>query len=60
MAASLEVINHLVAHRFAEEIGVEDEIWFVEYGNPRLAIWRRVDDENDDGNHESLIEETSA
>jgi hypothetical protein len=41
LAASLEVINHLVAHRFAEELGVEDEIWFVEYTNPMLAIWRK-------------------
>jgi hypothetical protein len=41
LAASLEVVNHLVAHRFAEEIGVEEEIWFLEYNNPRLAIWRR-------------------
>src|SRR5690606_23551033 len=36
LAASLEVINHLVAHRFAEEIGVEEEIWFLEYTTPRL------------------------
>src|SRR5947208_13305485 len=31
LAASLEVVNHLVAHRFAEELGVEEEIWFLEY-----------------------------
>jgi len=41
LAASLEVINHLVAHRFAEELGVEEEIWFLEYANPQLAIWRK-------------------
>lgn len=41
LAASLEVINHLVAHRFAQELGVEEEIWFVEYSQPQLAIWRR-------------------
>ena len=41
LAASLEVINHLVAHRFAEELGVEEEIWFVEYSNTMLAIWRK-------------------
>jgi hypothetical protein len=41
LAASLEVVNHLVAHRFAEELGVEEEIWFLEYNNPRLAIWRK-------------------
>jgi hypothetical protein len=41
LAASLEVVNHLVAHRFAEELGVEEEIWFLEYSAPRLAIWRR-------------------
>ena len=31
LAASLEVVNHLVAHRFADELGVEEEIWFLEY-----------------------------
>jgi hypothetical protein len=41
LAASLEVVNHLVAHRFAEELGVEEEIWFLEYNHPRLAIWRK-------------------
>jgi hypothetical protein len=40
-AASLEVVNHLVAHRFAEELGVEDEIWFLEYTHTQLAIWRK-------------------
>ena len=40
--ASLEVVNHLVAHRFAEELGVEEEIWFVEYANPTLSIWRKT------------------
>src|SRR5690349_5934264 len=38
LAASLEIVNHLVAHRFAEELGVEEEIWFLEFQNPRLAI----------------------
>jgi hypothetical protein len=41
LAASLEVVNHLVAHRFANELGVEEEIWFLEYHQPQLAIWRR-------------------
>src|SRR3954469_25169408 len=41
LAVSLEVVNHLVAHRFAEELGVEEEIWFLEYTHPRLAIWRK-------------------
>jgi hypothetical protein len=45
LAASLEVVNHLVAHRFAEELGVEEQIWFLEYFDTRLAIWRKVDDE---------------
>jgi hypothetical protein len=49
LATSLEVVNHLVAHRFAEELGVEEEIWILEYANPMLAIWRK------DG--ESRIEE---
>ena len=44
LAPSLEVINHLVAHRFAEELGVEEEIWFLEYASTRLAIWRKTDD----------------
>jgi hypothetical protein len=41
LAASLEVVNHLVAQRFAHELGVEEEIWFVEYHAPTLTIWRR-------------------
>jgi hypothetical protein len=45
LAASMEVVNHLVAHRFAEELGVEEEIWFLEYHHPRLAIWRKDDAE---------------
>jgi hypothetical protein len=42
-AAALEVVNHLVAHRFAEELGVEEEIWFLEYTDTQLAIWRKDD-----------------
>jgi hypothetical protein len=41
LSASLEVVNYLVAQRFAEELGVESEIWFLEYDNTRLAIWRK-------------------
>jgi hypothetical protein len=41
LAASMEVVNHLVAHRFAAELGVEEEIWFLEYNHPQLAIWRK-------------------
>ena len=44
LAASLEVVNHLVAHRFAAELGVEEEIWFLEYAQTNLAIWRKNDD----------------
>jgi Methyl-CpG binding domain len=40
-AASLEIVNYLVAHRFAEELGVEEQIWFLEYPDTRLAIWRK-------------------
>ena len=43
LAASLEVVNHLVAHRFAAELGVDEEIWFLEYTNPQLMIWRKDD-----------------
>ena len=43
LAASLEVVNHLVAHRFAEELDVEEQIWFLEYNDTRLAIWRKDD-----------------
>ncbi len=46
LAASLEVVNHLVAHRFAAELGVEEEIWFLEYTHPQLAIWRKNPDPN--------------
>ncbi len=41
LAMSMEVVNHLVAHRFANELGVEEEIWFVEYHQPQLSIWRK-------------------
>ncbi len=41
LAASLEVVNHLVAHRFAAELGVEEEIWILEYAHTHLAIWRK-------------------
>jgi hypothetical protein len=41
LAASLEVVNYLVANRLAEELGVEEEIWFLEYHQPQLAIWRK-------------------
>jgi hypothetical protein len=46
---SLEVVNHLVAHRFAEELGVEEEIWFLEYSAPRLAIWRKSGESDPEG-----------
>ena len=35
------MVNYLVAHRFANELGVEEEIWFLEYHQPQLAIWRK-------------------
>jgi hypothetical protein len=41
LPASMEVVNHLVAHRFAAELGGEQEIWFLEYSHPQLAIWRK-------------------
>jgi hypothetical protein len=41
LAASMEVVNHLVARRFASELGVEEEIWFLEYQQTQLAIWRK-------------------
>ncbi len=48
LAASTEIVNHLVAHRFAEELGVEEEIWFLEYQNPQLAIWRKNENESEE------------
>jgi hypothetical protein len=50
LAASLEVVNHLVARRFAMELGVEEELWFVEYTHPQLSIWRRTPADADDAN----------
>lgn len=41
LKASMEVVNHLVAYRFAHELGVEEEIWFLQYNEPQLAIWRK-------------------
>ena len=51
LAASQEVVNDLVAHRLAVELGVEEEIWFLEYHSTQLAIWRKsagAPDEEDD------------
>jgi hypothetical protein len=44
LSVSLEVVNFLVAHRFAEELGVEEQIWFLEYNQPQLSIWRKDED----------------
>jgi hypothetical protein len=52
LAASLEVVNHLVAHRFAEELGVEEQIWFLEYPDTRLAIWRKNEDNSLAGDYQ--------
>jgi hypothetical protein len=41
LASSLEIVNYLVAQRFAAELGIEEEIWFLEYPQPRLAIWQK-------------------
>lgn len=41
LAVSRAIVNHLVAHRFANELGIEEEIWFVEFERPMLAIWRK-------------------
>ncbi|MFO0961215.1 MAG: hypothetical protein U0800_27860 [Isosphaeraceae bacterium] len=48
--ASMEIVNYLVAHRFAVELNVEEEIWFLEFTNPKLAIWRKgaADEEADE------------
>jgi hypothetical protein len=48
LAASMEVVNYLVARRLAVELGVEDEIWFLEYQNTELAIWRKSDPAEDE------------
>ena len=47
LAASREVVNYLVAHRFAQELGVEEEIWVLEFTQPSLAIWRKKPEERD-------------
>jgi hypothetical protein len=52
LGVSLEVVNYLVAQRFATELGVEEEIWFLEYSTPRLAIWRRQDAEANQPNNQ--------
>jgi hypothetical protein len=48
LAVSREVVNHLVAHRFAAELGVEEEIWFLEYNEPQLAIWRKSESSSEE------------
>lgn len=36
---SKEVIRHLITKRFAEDLGIEEEIWFLEYQNCGLQRW---------------------
>jgi hypothetical protein len=36
---SKDVLRYLITKRFAEEIGLEDEIWFVEYQSCWLQRW---------------------
>jgi hypothetical protein len=36
-----EIISSLVTKRFAEELNVEQEIWFIQYGNSILQRWVR-------------------
>lgn len=36
---SKEIIRYLITKRFAEEIGLEDQIWFVEYQHCLLQRW---------------------
>lgn len=38
------IVTHLISKRFAEELGTEHEIWFLEYGNPRLQRWVQKSD----------------
>lgn len=33
------VVEYLIAHRFAEELGNEDEIWFLQYEHCSLRRW---------------------
>lgn len=37
------IVVHLVSKRFAEELGTEHEIWFLEFAAPRLQRWVRRD-----------------
>lgn len=39
------VIIHLISKRFAEELGTEQEIWFLEYGHPMLQRWVKKADQ---------------
>jgi hypothetical protein len=48
LAASMEVVNYLVARRLAVELGGEDEIWFLEYHHTELSIWRKSDPAEDE------------
>ena len=52
LEASLEVVKYLVAHRFAEELGVEEEIWFLEFPQTRLAIWRKETSKEPEGDYQ--------
>jgi len=46
-ALSQDVITHLITRRFAEELGTEQEIWFLEYEHCRLRRWIQEKPEKD-------------
>lgn len=37
-----EGVRLLIADRLASELGSEDEIWVVEFGQPTLTIWQKA------------------
>jgi hypothetical protein len=38
-ALAKNIVVHLISKRFAEELGTEHEIWFLEFGSPTLQRW---------------------
>jgi hypothetical protein len=46
---SEQAVRLLIADRLAVELGSEDEIWVLEYGEPALTIWQRTPQSGRDG-----------
>ncbi len=37
-----EAVHWLIGDRLAGELGTEQELWIISFGEPRIQIWRKM------------------